>query len=533
MTEEEFNELLQKANNNDAKAQSYLGKCYSEGLFVDIDYNKALFWLNKALEQDECEAYNRLGVMYYYGFGVEKNENKSVELYKIAISKGSNVAKANLGISYLLGSGNLTKDQNKAFNLFLDSANNNCPIGIFQLALCYLYGRGVEKDSSLASKYLQDASNLNYGPANYKIGVMYEEENLYKQAFEYFIKNKDDYKACQYKVGYYYKYGLITKQDYQKANEYLIKACKQNFALAIYELANSYEFGYGVDIDYNKTIELYSKIKDTDLDACIDLGYCYAEHLHDYQKALEIFYSIQDQPEAEFFIAECYFYGNGVSKDYSKAIEWYTKAANQNYHKALCNLGYCYEHGYGVNKDINKAYEYYLSAAEKGNPIAQYNMGNYYSTGDHIDYKKATRWYKLANEQDYYPATYNLGVFFEQGLFVKQNYKNAFKLFAKVVNNTNNLYARYKIGLFYKNGYYVEKDYNEAIYWFNKSISLPYSLIELGECYELGLGVETDLNKALEYYQEAIKKDQSLEKEIRLRINDIEKLLNSVSKNIS
>ena len=75
--------------------------------------------------------------------------------------------------------------------------------------------------------------------------------------------------------------------------------------------------------------------------------------------------------------------------------------------------------------------------------------------------------------------------------------------------------------------------YNEAIYWFNKSISLPYSLIELGECYELGLGVETDLNKALEYYQEAIKKDQSLEKEIRLRINDIEKLLNSVSKNIS
>ena len=38
---------------------------------------------------------------------------------------------------------------------------------------------------------------------------------------------------------------------------------------------------------------------------------------------------------------------------------------------------------------------------------------------------------------------------------------------------------------------------------------------------------------ALEYYQEAIKKDQSLEKEIRLRINDIEKLVNSVSKNIS
>ena len=93
MTEEEFNELLQKANNNDAKAQSYLGKCYSEGLFVDIDYNKALFWLNKALEQDECEAYNRLGVMYYYGFGVISAEGQFIEDSSGTISLGPVILK--------------------------------------------------------------------------------------------------------------------------------------------------------------------------------------------------------------------------------------------------------------------------------------------------------------------------------------------------------------------------------------------------------------------------------------------------------
>lgn len=33
-------------------------------------------------------------------------------------------------------------------------------------------------------------------------------------------------------------------------------------------------------------------------------------------------------PMAQFYLAEMYFEGKGVSKNYSRAIEWYIKSAN-------------------------------------------------------------------------------------------------------------------------------------------------------------------------------------------------------------
>lgn len=35
----------------------------------------------------------------------------------------------------------------------------------------------------------------------------------------------------------------------------------------------------------------------------------------------------------------------GVVQDYGKAVEWYTKAAEQGYAEAQSNLGYCYDFG--------------------------------------------------------------------------------------------------------------------------------------------------------------------------------------------
>ena len=66
-----------------------------------------------------------------------------------------------------------------------------------------------------------------------------------------------------------------------------------------------------------------------------------------------------------------YQYGYGVSQDYSKAVEWYTKAAEQGNATAQCNLGYMYQYGYGVSQDYSKAVEWYTKAAEQGNESAE------------------------------------------------------------------------------------------------------------------------------------------------------------------
>ena len=67
----------------------------------------------------------------------------------------------------------------------------------------------------------------------------------------------------------------------------------------------------------------------------------------------------------------CYNYGFGVTQDMQKAVEWYTKAAEQGHAAAQYNLGNCYYDGEGVEKDLQKAIEWYTKAAEQGDEDAQ------------------------------------------------------------------------------------------------------------------------------------------------------------------
>jgi uncharacterized protein len=71
-----------------------------------------------------------------------------------------------------------------------------------------------------------------------------------------------------------------------------------------------------------------------------------------------------------------YYYD--IEKDYIKAVEWYTKAAEQGNADAQNNLGNRYYNGEGVEKNYEKAVEWFTKAAEAGNTKALRNLRNYY-----------------------------------------------------------------------------------------------------------------------------------------------------------
>ena len=50
-----------------------------------------------------------------------------------------------------------------------------------------------------------------------------------------------------------------------------------------------------------------------------------------------------------------YEQGVGVSRNYTKAMEWYDKAAKAGQPEGYYNLGVCYEIGMGVTADAAKA----------------------------------------------------------------------------------------------------------------------------------------------------------------------------------
>lgn len=57
-------------------------------------------------------------------------------------------------------------------------------------------------------------------------------------------------------------------------------------------------------------------------------------------------------------------------KDYSQAVKWFSKAAEQGHIEAQVQLGICYENGLGVDKNKDKAYYWWQKAAEQGHESA-------------------------------------------------------------------------------------------------------------------------------------------------------------------
>ena len=65
-----------------------------------------------------------------------------------------------------------------------------------------------------------------------------------------------------------------------------------------------------------------------------------------------------------------YAKGTGGPQDYTEAVKWYRKAAEQGDASAAFNLGSMYESGQGVVQDYIEAYAWWNIGAAKGDPAA-------------------------------------------------------------------------------------------------------------------------------------------------------------------
>ena len=64
-------------------------------------------------------------------------------------------------------------------------------------------------------------------------------------------------------------------------------------------------------------------------------------------------------------------FGHGVDKDEAKAVEWYTKAAEQGDKDAQYALALCYQNGTGIAKDEAQAKDWLTKAVEQGHEPAK------------------------------------------------------------------------------------------------------------------------------------------------------------------
>ena len=107
--------------------------------------------------------------------------------------------------------------------------------------------------------------------------------------------------------------------------------------------------------------------------------------------------------------------------------------------------------------------------AEQGDASAQFELGFLYKNGRHgvpQNSKTAVKWCKLAAEQGYAPAQYQLGAMHE----VAQDYKTAVKWY-RLTAEQGVARAQFQLGLMYDRGNGVIKDNVFAHMWFNIAAS--------------------------------------------------------------
>ena len=108
--------------------------------------------------------------------------------------------------------------------------------------------------------------------------------------------------------------------------------------------------------------------------------------------------------------------------------------------------------------------------AEQGAAVAQHNLGVIYENGLGVpqNYAEAVKWYRLAAEQGYGPSQFNLGLLYDKGRGVSQNDVEAVKWYSLAANQSNAA-AQVNLGVLYAQGRGVKKDYVRALMWFNLS----------------------------------------------------------------
>lgn len=316
--------------------------------------------------------------------------------------------------------------------------------------------------------YLKKAAEAGHVKAQYSLGMKYRNGNGVPQdnqkGFYWILKSANQgYDKAMNNAGYMYRYGIGVTKDMGKALEWFKKAAEQGDGLYQANLANTYHH-IG---DYTNAFIWYSKIKIFNPEARRMLGtyYFYGRGVEkDYTKALEYFTKSSETKYSQYYLGLMYENGYGVEKNYSEAAIWYEKSAKQGYASAQNNLGYLYQYGRGVPENKTKAIDLYLKAANAGNNAAMSNLGNLYLSMK--DDANAFIWYSKAAEDDKNSwAIFMKGMMYYQGRGTEKDLGKAFDCFMKTSSSD---FSKVLLANMYENGEYVEKDYSKAIEWYEK-----------------------------------------------------------------
>ena len=264
-----------------------LSKCYYWGRGVNVDYDKAVYFIRQGLDKGCDNCLFLMGQALHNGYGVDKDLDKAKFYYKKAIDVCSDkriigLAQGTLA-NILWDEIHSESDISTVINLYKESIKNGNEFSMYNLGMFFDNGYKVNRDYLVAYDYYRMAAEHNDPDAQAALGWMYElghgvPLDYYKSAYWYGLAAKNNHVGAIINLGTHYMNGNGVECNKEKGfslymKAYSLRESDESDPRLLYFIANSYEFGNGVNKDCQEAIRWYERARDAGDDlaqSCID-----------------------------------------------------------------------------------------------------------------------------------------------------------------------------------------------------------------------------------------------------------------------
>ena len=393
--------LLSESQRGNVLAVYDLGKLYSTDKLGERNEETSIAKYTRALQgflqiepnSKKLKPYvqYRIGKMFCYGLGTEQDYEKAFEWFERSAKQKNKFAQFSLANLYYYGSG-IKKDLSQAFLWYQRSSSQGQPYAAYSIAQMYRYGEYVTKDNDTAQRYYKQAlsgflkiesDDMANDDLFYKLGQMFKfglgTDSDVTKAIEYFKRSAEmNNKNGLFEYGKALLIGEHIPQDKEKAVKLLEKAIKLENINAKRFLAIELISGEHLDQDIDKGLAMLTECADSgDAFACYRLGKIYLQGeimSQNLDKAEKYLLLAEDSEYTQYALAKLYL--QEEKYDIQKAVDYFENGADKN-HWASYQLGRIYLFGAkDIERDKEKAVEWFTKSANDGNECAQAMLDN-------------------------------------------------------------------------------------------------------------------------------------------------------------
>lgn len=357
----------------------------------------------------------------------------------------------------------------------------------------------VTTDAFQIQEFLNDAADRQYVPAMQWL--------LYRQLIA--SKEQDPLKSIQAKIDITNQMSApgftesmlaryLLNGQFAKANPQLGLVLMQRAADAGDLAAAAYVPVVKKEAGQLSKGEMLAPLKQAADAGSTEASYLYASELMQQQQPSaadkqQMFHYLQQaqtgwHPEAFFLLGYGYemtWFGDTAQEQQVKALDYYRRAAERFYPRAMFRLGNAYRLGELVPKDPAMASQWFLLCSRQGHVGCAFNAAVMYDDGEGVakDQVTAFRLFSYAAQQGYIPATNRLALLYLFGLGTEANVSKALQLF-KQAADSGNVSANYYLGWLYFDGTLVPRDFSKAKYYLEHAKGHPKAPVLLRQIAE-------------------------------------------------